>query len=186
MNALFEAASEVCAFMAERNWKFCIIGGLAVQQWGEPRTTLDADFTLLTGWGEEERYVSEILKHFPPRYEGARAHALSRRVLLIRATNGVSVDIALGALPFEESMMERSALVDFSPEYQLPCCSPEDLFIMKAFAGRPRDWQDAESVADRWKDLDSKYILDHLKPLCELRDDLEPFERARTILRNQK
>lgn len=186
MNALFEAAGEICTFMSERQWKFCIIGGLAVQQWGEPRTTLDADFTLLTGWGDEKRFVDEILEHFKPRYDGAREHALTRRVLLIRATNGVSVDIALGALPFEEAMIERARLVDFSPEYQLPCCSPDDLFIMKVFAGRPRDWQDAESVVDRVKDLDSEYILTHLKLLCELRDDLEPFERARILLRDAK
>lgn len=41
MNVLFEAAKEVCEFMAVRKWEFCIIGGLAVQRWGEPRTTLD-------------------------------------------------------------------------------------------------------------------------------------------------
>lgn len=30
MNKLLEAAGEICTFMAERKWKFCIIGGLAV------------------------------------------------------------------------------------------------------------------------------------------------------------
>ena len=43
MNGLFETAREVSDFMTERGWKFCLIGGLAVQHWGEPRTTLDAD-----------------------------------------------------------------------------------------------------------------------------------------------
>ena len=186
MNKLLEAAGEVCAFMAERNWKFCIIGGLAVQQWGEPRTTLDADFTLLTGWGREESFVGEILEHFESRFEGTREHALSRRVLLVRASNGVGIDIALGALPFEEAMIERAAPVDFSAEFRLPCCTAEDLFIMKVFAGRPRDWQDAESVAVRRKNLDSEYILGHLKLLCDLRDDLEPFERARAMLESPK
>ncbi len=48
MNALFAAAKEVCDFMKARRWKFCVIGGLAVQRWGELRTTLDADLTLFT------------------------------------------------------------------------------------------------------------------------------------------
>jgi hypothetical protein len=39
MNALFEAAKEVADFMKARRWKFCVIGGLAVQRWGEPRLT---------------------------------------------------------------------------------------------------------------------------------------------------
>ncbi len=49
MNALFTAAKEVCDFMQARRWKFCVIGGLAVHRWGEPRLTQDADLTLLTG-----------------------------------------------------------------------------------------------------------------------------------------
>jgi hypothetical protein len=59
VNELFTAAREVGDFMKARQWEFCVIGGLAVQCWGEPRLTRDADLTLLTGFGEEERYVDE-------------------------------------------------------------------------------------------------------------------------------
>lgn len=52
MNGLFEAAGEVGAFLTERAWEYCIIGGLAVARWGEPRATLGADMTLLTAWGQ--------------------------------------------------------------------------------------------------------------------------------------
>lgn len=55
MNAIFEAAREVCEFMEVRDWKFCVIGGLAAQRWGEPRATQAADLALLTGLGDEER-----------------------------------------------------------------------------------------------------------------------------------
>ena len=182
MNRLFEAAAEVCAFMAARQWKFCIIGGLAVQQWGEPRTTLDADFTLLTGWGEEELYVVALLDHFESRIPDAHEFALAHRIILIRAANGTDVDVALGALPFEETMIERAELVTFSTEFQLPCCSAEDLIVMKVFAGRPRDWLDAESIANRQVSLDTDYILGHLVPLCELKDDDTTLERAKRIL----
>jgi hypothetical protein len=64
MNALFEAAREVSDFMEERRWAFCLIGGLAVQRWGEPRTTLDVDIAVLTGWGGEDRYVTALLERF--------------------------------------------------------------------------------------------------------------------------
>jgi len=40
MNSLLKAAKEVAEFMTVRRWEFCIIGGLAVQRWGEPRTSL--------------------------------------------------------------------------------------------------------------------------------------------------
>ncbi len=182
MNELFEAAREVSEFMAERQWKFCLIGGLAVQQWGEPRTTLDADFTLLTGWGEEEPYVKALLERFESRISDAHDFALAQRVLLLRASNGRDVDVALGALPFEESMMERAVSVSLSSGFNIPCCTPEDLFIMKAFAGRPRDWTDAESIVSRQHSLDEDHILDQLDTLSALRDDTETPTRARTIL----
>jgi len=182
VNALFEAAREVCEFMAARQWEFCIIGGLAVQRWGEPRTTLDVDITLLTGWGEEEGYVTAILTRFDSRIPDAHAFALSRRVLLIRASNGKDVDIALGALPFEAGMVRHAARVEFAPGLVLPCCTAEDLFILKTFAARQRDWLDAESIAIRQARLDKQYILDQLAVLCELKETPDLLERARRLL----
>ena len=58
MNALFQAVREVADFMDARGWKYCLIGGLAVQRWGEPRATLDADITLLADFGDEEKYAA--------------------------------------------------------------------------------------------------------------------------------
>ena len=61
MNAIFAAAKEVCDFMEARRWTYCVIGGLAVQRWGEPRLTRDADLTLLTGFGDEEGFADALL-----------------------------------------------------------------------------------------------------------------------------
>ena len=55
MNALFSAATEIEAFCAARGWRCALIGGLAVQRWGEPRQTRDVDLTILTGLGGEDR-----------------------------------------------------------------------------------------------------------------------------------
>ena len=181
MNALLRAAREVCDFFAEKGWSYCIIGGLAVQRWGEPRTTLDADLTLLAGWGEEEPFAKAILDRFPSRIPDALTFAVRHRVLLLRAS-GKDVDVALGALPFEAAMVGRAAPVEFAPGCVLPCCTAEDLFVMKAFAGRPRDWLDAEGVVRRTPELDSKYILGHLRELCDLKGTPEALARAETLL----
>jgi hypothetical protein len=71
MNSLWTAAGEVSGFMKEKHWRHCLIGGLAVQRWGEPRTTLDADFTLLTGWGEELHFVKSRSGRFCNPVPGA-------------------------------------------------------------------------------------------------------------------
>jgi hypothetical protein len=83
VNLLFEAALELQRFLAARHWRFCFIGGLAVQRWGEPRLTLDVDCALLTGFGHEPRYVDELLAVFAGRVEDPRAFALAHRVLLL-------------------------------------------------------------------------------------------------------
>lgn len=186
MNALFEAAREVCDFMDSRRWKFCIIGGLAVQQWGEPRATLDADMTLLTGFGGEERYAESLLSAFSSRIPDGFAFAMANRVLLLKASNGRDVDIAFGALPFEEEMIRRARRQAFAPGLALPCCSPEDLFVMKSFASRPRDWLDAESIVVRQDRLDVSYILKQLELLCELKESPEILERAKRILAGER
>ena len=182
MNGLLEAASEICAFMAQQQWRFCIIGGLAVQRWGEPRTTLDVDLAVLTGWGDEERYVAALLNSFESRIPDAHAFALSRRVLLIRASNGKDVDIVLSALPFEGEMIRRAKPLELAPGLLLPCCTAEDLFVMKAFAARPRDWLDAEGIVVRQTRLDTDYILGHLAGLCELKEAPDILERAKHLL----
>jgi hypothetical protein len=182
MNALFEAAKEICEFMTAEGWKFCLIGGLAVQRWGEPRTTLDADLTVVVPWGEEEDYVSRLLRRFESRIPDAHDFALTRRVLLVRASNGKDIDISLGALPFEAEMVARAVMVDFAPGIVLPCCTGEDLFIMKAFASRPRDWLDAQGIADRQPALDTAHILGHLAVLAELKEAPEIVQRAKELL----
>lgn len=50
---------------------------------------------VLAGWGDEEHYVNAILARFASRIPAAKAFALSRRVVLVRAFNGKDVDIRL-------------------------------------------------------------------------------------------
>ena len=49
MNPILETALEVQRFCRSRRWRFCFIGAIAVQRWGEPRLTQDVDLTVLSG-----------------------------------------------------------------------------------------------------------------------------------------
>ena len=53
MLEVYRAAAELQRRFQDRGWRFCLIGGLALQRWGEPRETIDVDVTLLTGFGDE-------------------------------------------------------------------------------------------------------------------------------------
>jgi len=55
------AAAELQSVCQSQGWQFCFIGGLALQRWGELRETVDADITILTGFGGEEPFVNILL-----------------------------------------------------------------------------------------------------------------------------
>jgi len=184
MNGIFEAALEIQEFCQQRQWRCCIIGGVAVIRWGAPQATQDVDVSLLTGFGPEATYVETILNHFAPRIDDAHQFALENRVLLIRGSNGVDIDVALAGLPFEEQMIERSSVFRFAPGVPVNTCSAEDLVILKAFAGRPKDWAAVEGVLKRqWEQLDWAHIEEHLRPLCELKGEPDAVERLAALRR---
>lgn len=164
------------------NWRYCFIGGVALQRWGEPRLTIDVDLTLLTGFGGEEPFVDTLLRHFEGRIADAREFALQHRVLLLRSSSGVGLDVALGGLPFEESVVDRSSVFDFPPGIALQTCSAEDLIVMKAFAGRGQDWVDVERVIVRQgRRLEWDYIRRQLLPLAELKGEPKILDRLESL-----
>jgi hypothetical protein len=180
---VIRAAAELQALCESQDWRFCFIGGLALQRWGEPRETIDVDLTLVTGFGVEEPFVRTLLQHFEARIADAVDFALTRRVLLARTRSGVGLDIALGGLPFEESVVARSSLFPYPPQTLLRTCSAEDLIVLKAFAARAKDWLDVEGIIIRQAGkLDWAYIRSQLQPLVELKEApeiLNELERRR-------
>jgi hypothetical protein len=172
-------------FVAE-GWRFCFIGGLALQRWGEPRETVGVDATLLTGFGHEESYIETVRRAFEARIEHVAEFARARRVLLLRAKSGVGLDIALGALPFEEEVVARSSLFTFPMDVSPRTCSAEDLIVLKAFAAREKDWIGIEGVIIRQgAAIDWSYVQAQLGPLAELKEQpeiLDELERRRRLL----
>ena len=65
LSGVLAAAGELQRFCRGQGWRFCFIGGIALQRWGEPRFTQDVDLTLLTGFGNEETFVDAALGAFP-------------------------------------------------------------------------------------------------------------------------
>jgi hypothetical protein len=182
VNEVIRAAAELRDVCETHRWRYCFIGGLAVLRWGEPRETVDVDITLLTGFENEAAYVSVLMARFQPRRNDAAEFARLHRVLLLRASSGVGLDIALGGLPFEESAVDRSTPFTFPPDVALRTCSAEDLIVLKAFADRPKDWVDIEGVIIRQTgSLDWGYVQHHLAPLVELKEAPEILNRLEQL-----
>ena len=183
MNEVIRAASELQAVCQAQSWRFCFIGGLALVRWGDPRETVDADLTLLTGFGGEEQFVTTLLQQFQGRIPDAESFALEHRVLLLRSQSGVGLDITLVRCLTKRLVVNRSSDFVYPPGISLRTCSAEDLVVLKAFAGRGQDWVDVERVIVRQTGkLDWTYIVQQLRPFAELKGEpqiLDELERRR-------
>ena len=182
MTNLVTAAREVLVWLDRHGWEACLIGGLAIQRWGEPRLTQDVDVTVVVPVGQEPRLLDAILTGFEIRRLDARAFALQYRVLLLRAACGVAIDLALGGSAFEAGCVQRSSTWEIEPGCAVRTCSAEDLIILKLVAGRPRDVADIEGVVARQGPaLDTEWIRRWATAFSELKEDsdlVRPFEAA--------
>jgi hypothetical protein len=144
----------------------CIIGGIALQRWGEPRFTADVDLAVLVEAGQEAQATSALLARLPARVEDAAGVAARVRVVLAQTAAGVGVDIVLAGLDYEARVIERSTPWDIGGGTRLRTCSAEDLLVMKSFAGRDKDWADVTGILERQgRRLDLAMVRRELAPL---------------------
>lgn len=183
MKSLLKAALEVQNLILANNWRFCFIGGLALQRWGEPRVTNDIDLTLITEFSGEEKFIDIILSKFSPRIDDAKDFALSARVLLVKSSQGIGIDIALGGMPFEIDAVSRATYFQYNKNTSLLTASAEDLIVMKAFANRDKDWMDIKGILLRNnKKLETDYIFQHLIPLVTIKEEPEITEKLKRLM----
>jgi hypothetical protein len=90
-----------------------LIGGLVIERWGESRLTRDVDATVLADYGTEPRVIDAVLGRFSARRPNAREFALAHRVVLVRASNGVDLDLSLAAFEFEREVLDRATPYEF-------------------------------------------------------------------------
>jgi len=184
MNPVFEAATLVQKTFDEWSWDSCVIGAVAVMRWGEPRATRDVDVSLLSGIGDEDRFINRILTRFEPRYAEAQALARKARVLLVIAPNGIEIDISLAAFPLERQMIERATQWTPAPGAAFRTLCAEDVIAMKAFSARPRDWSDIEGVIVRQGgSLDWELITRELEELAEVKPEVDFVTQLRELRR---
>ncbi len=181
MNPLDEAVLEVCQFLEQHRVRYGLMGGYALQRWGEPRATRDIDIEIVIEESEKATVFEHLLSRFQPRIQNALEFAMRHRVLLLYASNGIPVDISLAPPGYGELVAQRLQKIQVMPDYPpVFVISAEDLVIHKCIANRPVDRQDIQSILIRQgARLDIEYIRDCLSafaPYVEEFDLLEVFE----------
>jgi len=95
------------------------------------------------------------------------------------------IDIAFGALPFEEEAVERTVWREMSG-IRVPLPTPEDLIIMKAVAHRTRDLADIEAILDAQPKLNVRRIRRWLKEFSALLESPEILQDFNTLAARQQ
>jgi predicted nucleotidyltransferase len=158
VNPQIKAALAVHEFFSGRlRLNYAIIGGIALQFWGEPRFTRDLDLTV-----QDKLDLAELVRRateaFASRVPDPYSFARDTRMLLLRAAD-VDVDVAVALRGYEDSLFARVRSIEVEPGKRIHICSAEDLIIHKALAGRPQDLADVQSVLHRQgKRLDVRYV----------------------------
>lgn len=152
---LLAALRDLGAWFQDAPTPGMVIGGVAASLLGRPRVTRDIDALVLLDESEWKAFLAKGARFgFVPRLSDALTFARQARVLLVRhEASGIDLDIAFGALPFEEEAVARTVWRDVGG-VRIPLPLPEDLLIMKAVAHRPRDMADIESILDAQPKLD--------------------------------
>lgn len=124
-----------------------VVGGLAVGVHAQPRMTQDVDALVLSDVAQTEAFLEAAAKH---GFECRRSDPLTmarraRMVLLRHAPSGVSVDIALGCMPFDEEAVKNAVRRKIAG-VPTPIPTRDDLIIMKAVAHRPLDLADIDMI----------------------------------------
>jgi hypothetical protein len=180
---LIRAAAEILEFLATKNRPACVIGGIVVSRWGEPRATTDVDLVVLADFGDERTVLAELLSEYPSRVPDPEAFAEANRIALLSLPDRINADVSLAAFPFEREVLERSMEWDFPEGLTIRTCSAEDLVLYKLIAGRPGDIQDITGIVRRQgRTLDAARIRHWGAQLSDLKEDpdlLGPFEAAR-------
>lgn len=161
-----------------------LIGGFAVAFVGRERVTRDVDAVAELDSDLLEDFLQLGVRHgFIPRHAGEAAFARRNRVLRLRhEPHGIEVDISLAGTAFEMEMIANS-VTSRSAGARFPVARPQDMLVMKAVAGRPRDRADIEGILDRNPDVDLRPVRKWLRQFSAALDDPDLLRRFDTEVR---
>jgi predicted nucleotidyltransferase len=164
-NPLKKALTEAITLLEAAEYQYTVIGGIANQVWGEPRFTYDVDIKVIVPDTDYAAARATIRAAFPER---GRPDLPANPLIVDVKVGEVIVDFLLAVPGYEEQIVTRAVYCDLGG-LLVWVCSPEDLIIQKAIAGRAKDWQDIEGILiEQHEQLDWGYLQNWLAQFAEV------------------
>jgi Nucleotidyl transferase AbiEii toxin, Type IV TA system len=152
--------ARITSALAQWGLRFMVVGGQAVLLHGEPRLTQDIDITLAASTDRlDDVLAASEAAGFTPLPGDVRAFVAETFVLpAADPVTGARVDFIFSNTSYEQIAVARAQAVQLGGA-AVPFATAEDLLLLKLFAGRPRDIEDAEGIVRRkGTQLDWLYI----------------------------
>jgi predicted nucleotidyltransferase len=182
MSALGRALSSLVQFLNIHQVPYMVIGGLANVVWGEPRTTLDVDLSVLVEERAWPRMIAELRKGFRVIPSDPFGFIQETHVLPLETEEGVRIDLVWAVLPYEHQAIRR-ALTEEVAGSLVKVCRPEDLIIHKVVAARVKDQEDVRGIIRHLKGrLDRRYLIKTVRSLSTALDQPELLTFLKTCL----
>jgi len=161
---VFEALLKLLARELDRaQIPYMVIGGQAVQLYGEPRMTRDIDLTLGLG-SEGLARVLAVCGACGLKPLSADPAGFVRETMVLPALeerSGIRVDFVFSVTDYERQAINRSRPVELGG-VSVRFAAVEDIVIHKLVAGRPRDLEDVRSIVIKNPGIDRTYVEEWL------------------------
>jgi hypothetical protein len=179
---LEEATIEIAALLEGLGFEYMVIGAAAAGLWGEPRATLDVDVTI---WVEPDR-VETAIQDFANRLALRTAEPVETvrrlRLLPVRASNGVPVDLLFAKWPIERQALERTARLQIG-DIQVRVAPLDYLLFLKLISDRPKDLSDAEALIHRHRGkFDTGWLEAELSAVSESASQPDILQRFHRLM----
>ena len=170
-------------FLEQHSYRYAVIGGIALSQWGVVRFTYDVDIKVLVPDVNYSAARAALRAAFP---QPARENAPQDALIVAVNIDGVTIDFLLALPGYEELIIQRAVQRDLGG-WSAWICSAEDLIIQKVVAGRAKDWPDVEALLiEQRNKLDEAYIKDWLAQFAEALEQPELLTEYRRLLEKVK
>ena len=149
--------------LSEHRVKYVIIGGIAVLNWGDPRTTRDVDIVITLFPSHLEAVIEDFIKcGFTARKDTVKR---LRQGLAVKLKHGIySVDLRLSSFTLDKQAIRRARYIKFA-RVRIPIASKEDLIVYKLANFDFKDKADIEGVIRRQRRIDFDYIAKSTRQL---------------------
>ncbi len=159
INNISEALISIVDFFQRHRIPYALIGAMALNIYGRPRTTLDIDFLILldeSGFSNIKDRAST--ENFRIDEEWAKWNPLIAKNQTRFIVKNIFVDVMLPRDEHDKESLKRRRRKKIGNK-MVYIIAPEDFILQKLKVGRPRDFEDAVTVLERSSgDINIPYI----------------------------